>query len=66
MNSNNKEYTYYCRLRPPMPGGQPKKGLTKTSCNSITVNNREYWGTVTYDRQLTESELFNYDLDKID
>ena len=66
MNSNNKEYTYYCRLRLPTPGTQPKKGLLRVNSDGVTMNNREYWGTVTYNRELTESELFNYDLDKFD
>lgn len=61
----NKTYTYYCRLRPPGPGCQPRKGLVEINYNSTTVNNREYWGSITYNRQLTEQEIFNYDLDKI-
>ncbi len=58
-----KTYTYYCRLRPPAPGCQPKRGLIEIDYNSITANNREYWGSITYNRPLTENEMYNYDLD---
>lgn len=60
-----KTYTYYCRFRPPAPGCQPKKGLIDIEHNFITINNYKYWGSVTYNRQLTEQEIFNYDLDII-
>lgn len=56
-------YTYYYRLRPPMPGGQPKNGLIETNSNEIIHNNRTYWGTATYNRELTPNELYEYDLD---
>ena len=62
----NKTYTYYFRLRPPGLGCQPRKGLIETDCTTIEVNNRKYWGTATYSRQLTNGELFNYDLDYIE
>lgn len=61
----NKTYTYYCRLRPPGIGCQPRKGLVEINYNSVNIGNREYWGSVTYNRQLTEQEIFNYDLDII-
>jgi hypothetical protein len=57
-------YTYYCRLRPPFIGCQPRNGLIETNCNEIEHNNRTYWGTVTYNRTLTDAELYSYDLDK--
>ena len=61
-----KTYTYYCRLRPPAPGCQPRKGLLKIDFNEVIIQGREYWGSVTYNRQLTENELYNYDLDYIE
>lgn len=61
----NKEYTYYCRLREPGIGCQPK-GTISINFNPITVNGREYWGSVTYNRPLTENEMYNYDLDYIE
>lgn len=57
-------YTYYCRLRPPAPGTQPKQGLIKAVDEKITHNSREYWGYVVYDRELTDKELYAYDLDR--
>lgn len=63
-NMSIKTYIYYYRLRPPSPGCQPKKGLLKTSNDAITRHNREYWGYAEYDRELSDKELFDYDLDK--
>lgn len=57
-------YTYYCRLRPPAPGAIPR-GTTSINFNEIVINNREYWGAVTYNRELTKDEIYNYDLDYI-
>jgi hypothetical protein len=62
--AEHQTYTYYFRLRPPMPGCQPRNGLLETNAETITHNNRQYWGTATYNRQLTDSELYEYDLDK--
>jgi hypothetical protein len=61
---NKEAYTYYCRLRPPAPGAIPR-GTTSINFNEIVVNDRKYWGSVTYDRELTESEIYDYDLDYI-
>lgn len=61
--SYTQTYTYYCRLRPPMPGCQPKTGLIQINTNEIKHNNRTYWGSVTYNRELTPNELYDYDLD---
>lgn len=63
--TKNKTYTYYCRLRPPAPGCQPR-GAIKINFDSVTINNREYWGSITYDRPLTDAEIYNYDLDYIE
>jgi hypothetical protein len=64
LQDESKTYTYYCRLRPPFIGCQPRNGLIETNCNEIEHNSRNYWGTVIYNRELTESELYDYDLDK--
>ncbi len=60
-----KVYRYYCRLRPPMPGGIPREGL---------VNTGEYdwpqtfgdvgsvWGFAEYSRPLTDKEIDDYEL----
>jgi len=58
------KYTYYYRLRPPSMGCQPSKGLKEMTEDSILHNDRTYWGTCIYDRELTSKELYEYDLDK--
>lgn len=63
--TNNKQYTYYYRLRPPGIGCQPKNGLIAIDYNSVNIG-REYWGSVTYNRPLTKNEMYNYDLDYIE
>lgn len=60
----NKTYIYYFRLRPPALGTHPK-GFIKLNTDSITINGREYWGSVTYNRKLTDQEIYDYDLDYI-
>ena len=63
--TKNKQYTYYFRLRPPSIGTHPK-GSISINFDTITVNGREYWGSVTYSRPLTDEEIYNYDLDYIE
>lgn len=65
MNNNNKEYTYYMRLRPPSIGTQPR-GTTNINSESITINGYQYHGSVTYNRELTQNEIYDYDLDYIE
>ena len=60
----NKTFTYYYRLRPPSPGCQPKQGLLEMNGEKILHNDREYWGSCIYDRELSDKELYEYDLDK--
>ena len=57
-------HTYYYRLRPPAPGCQPSNGMLEMNGDKIIHNDREYWGSCTYDRELAKSELYEYDLDK--
>ena len=58
---NQKTYTYYCRLRPPMMGCIPKKDLISINFDEITFNNRTYWGSVTYKEEV--KNYSDYDLD---
>ena len=60
----NTTFTYFYRLRPPSMGCQPSKGLLEMSGDEIKHNSRVYWGTCTYNRELTEKEIYDYDLDK--
>lgn len=56
-------YKYGYRLRPPSPGSQPKDFLRfKTD----TSKRDGYWGYVFYDRELTDDEIYNYDLDRLE
>jgi len=51
-------YKYGMRLRGVAPGCQPK-GLIR--CEEDRVGN--YHNIITYDRELTEQELYDYELD---
>lgn len=58
-------YRYYCRLRPPMPGGIPRLGLVHTgeydwpqSFDGVTG----VWGFADYNRILTDKEVNDYEL----
>ena len=62
-------YTYsdYCCYRPPMPGGIPK-GAVGVDYNEMTIEDagghtRHVWGTVDYDRKLTDREISDYELE---
>lgn len=59
-----KTYKYYCRLRPPTPGAIPKKGLVEVSNKELIYNNLECYGYCIYDRELTDKEVWEYDLEK--
>lgn len=59
-----KVYRYYCKYRPPMPGGIPTTGLVNTgdydwpqSFNGISA-----WGFAEYNRILTDAEINDYEL----
>lgn len=52
-------YEYGMRLRGFSPGAQPKEGLLYV-WDDI---NGKYWCILEYDRELTEDEVRNYDLD---
>lgn len=59
-----KLYDYITKNRPPMPGACPRDGL----CEVESFDNRkklygvEGWGTVTYNRPLTQQEIDDYEL----
>lgn len=59
-----KVYRYYCKYRPPMPGGVPREGLVHAadydypqSFNGIAAH-----GYVEYSRELTAREIGDYEL----
>lgn len=59
-------YVYGTRLRPPDIGCVPKKGLKEVSFTEFIAGGLHYWGTASYDRELTEEEeKTHYDMDCI-
>lgn len=59
------EYTYYLTQRPAGPGCQPRKGLLDIEDldeRFIPEINHAAWSKVTYDRQLTQDEITQYEL----
>lgn len=64
-------YRYYLTERPPMIGAMPKNGLKKVVDYDKKIvipfgneNVLACYGCVEYDRELTESEVSNYELQK--
>lgn len=57
-------YRYYCKLRPPMPGGIPRDGLVRTASFDYpqTFNGVGGWGWAEYSRPLTEKEIADHEL----
>lgn len=57
---------YYCTERPPMPGAIPKRGLLEIReydrRTFVPDIGREAWAELIYGRELTEEEVFEYEL----
>jgi len=53
------KYVYGMRLRGFSPGCQPMKGLKRSEQDY----SGKYWDLLVYDRELTEKELRDYELD---
>ena len=60
-------YKYGMRLRGYSPGAQPRQGLINVDDGTDYVERygRYYHSILTYDRKLTEHELFAYELDDL-
>ena len=58
-------YVYGTWLRPPDIGCVPKEGLKEVSFEELVFEGRHYWGTASYDRELTKAEIEHYDMEKI-
>lgn len=56
-----KEYKYGMRLRGFSPGCQPKEGFLRREDDTMG----DYYDVIVYDRQLTEDELRDYELDAL-
>lgn len=64
-----KVFRYYCPARPPAPGAVPRGAIrVEYSDDGYMVDEEGYshraWGLVEYDRELTEREIDDYELDE--
>ena len=57
------EYKYGMRLRGFSPGCQPMEGLVRVE---HPLDLEKWWDILVYDRELNDTELFLYDLDKVE
>lgn len=59
-------YWYYTTQRPPAPGAVPKRGLVDMYEYEyrlyVPAIGRKAWGSVVYDRELTQEEIEDYEL----
>lgn len=58
-------HVYGTRLRPPDIGCVPMDGLKEVGFQEFESDGRHYWGTASYDRELTKAELEHYDMDEL-
>ena len=58
-------HVYGTRLRPPDIGCVPMDGLKEVGFQEFEKGGRHYWGTASYDRELTKEETEHYDMDEI-
>lgn len=59
-------YRYATLMRPPMPGGIPRRGLVQTKdIEGTTPKGHHAWGWAEYDRELSEQEIDQYELEYI-
>ena len=57
------KHEYACLYRPPMPGAVPKDGLVEVRHNTNRIiDGRGIWGSVVYNRELSEKEVKDYEL----
>lgn len=62
-----KCFVYATKERPPMIGGIPMDGLLDITCEFLDrtfdpIAGCDIWGIVTYNRELTQSEIDDYEL----
>lgn len=57
-------YEYGMRLRPFSIGCQPMEGLIDVKPET-TTGRKHYWNVLVYKRELTETELKDYELDDL-
>ena len=60
-------YRYATLMRPPSPGAFPRAGICEVSFDEGTApSGHHYWGWCEYDRELSEKEIYDYELERID
>lgn len=58
-------YPYRCLMRPPDPGAVPRDGLEYVDYKAgTTLGGHHFWGTAVYNRELTQQEIADYELEK--
>lgn len=61
-----KTYSYYMTQRPPIPGAMPTEGLEfideNTKLRFINEIGRDAYARLTYNRELTDKEIKDYEL----
>lgn len=62
----HKIYRYAMLMRPPQLGACPMDGLVSCSCEEfVAPSGHHAWGWLRYNRQLTQKEVDDYELEAI-
>ena len=61
-------YKYYLTMRPPSIGTHPKdiKGITCFATRTKMPDGVMAWAILEYDRELTDKEIFDYELVEVE
>lgn len=63
---NKPVYRYACLMRPPGPGAAPREGMISCSFEPGNApSGHHHWGTCEYNRELTEDEIWSYELERL-
>lgn len=59
-------YRYAMLMRPPAPGAYPRAGIIGVDFMEGTApSGHHHWGTCEYNRELTEDEIWSYELEQL-
>lgn len=59
-----KLYRYATLMRPAGPGSVPREGLDRCQdSDGVTLSGHKIWSIVDYARQLSEKELYDYEME---
>ena len=60
-----ERYVYHCLMRPAGPGAVPRDGWIDTTFDEgVSPSGHHTWGTVIYNRKLSDTEIYNYELEE--